>query len=307
MRVRHKAKSQLWGSQGGAICHLGVEYTGATRLFKIHAVRFRTAGGTFTRTVLGMVSLASDLALHRKPLEVLNMKLSGLFSILFIAAISSPAIAQNGTPSLGRGVSPSDTEISHSSPELEKRNPRYQLRKSDSFGLEFEFSPELNQTVSVQPDGYITLKAVGTIFAQGLTVPELTEKIQLAYTGILHDPIVTIELKDFDKPYFIASGQVGKPGKYDLRSDLTVTQAVAVAGGFTEASKHSQVVLYRPSENGITEARLIDVKKMLKSRDLAEDIHLQPGDMIFVPQNWISKIARYLPTSTLGLYGNPVY
>ncbi len=171
--------------------------------------------------------------------------------------------------------------------------------------IEFAFSPEFNQTVTVEPDGYITLKSAGTILAEGLTVPKLTEAIQQKYAGILHDPIVTIDLKDFEKPYFIAAGQVGKPGKYDLRSDLTLTEGVAIAGGFTEASKHSQVVLYRPGPNGVTEARLVNAKKMLRSHNLAEDIHLQPGDMIYVPQNRISKISRYLPTSSLGYIWEP--
>ena len=74
--------------------------------------------------------------------------------------------------------------------------------------------PELNQTITVQPDGYITLKSAGTIVAEGLTIPELTEKIRQAYSGVLHDPIITIELKDFDKPYFIAAG----PGLENLES-----------------------------------------------------------------------------------------
>jgi polysaccharide biosynthesis/export protein len=190
-------------------------------------------------------------------------------------------------------------------PTLQQRVPRYQLRRGDSFEIQFAFSPEFNQTVTVEPDGYITLKSAGTILVEGLTVPRLTEAIQQKYAGILHDPVVTIDLKDFEKPYFIAAGQVGKPGKYDLRSDLTLTEGVAIAGGFTEASKHSQVVLYRPGPNGVTEARLVNAKKMLRSHNLAEDIHLQPGDMIYVPQNWISKISRYLPTSSLGLYENP--
>jgi polysaccharide biosynthesis/export protein len=228
-------------------------------------------------------------------------------SISVIAVVSLQACAQNSVTSVPSGVLDSNPASVSSGPSVESRTPRYHLRKSDSFNLEFAISPEFDQTIVVQPDGFITLKAVGTLHAEGLTIPELSQAIQHAYSGILRDPIVTIELRDFDKPYFIASGQVGKPGKYDLRSDLTLTEAVAVAGGFTEASKHSQVVLFRPKENGVTEARLIDVKKMLKARDLAEDIHLHPGDMIFVPQNRISKIARYLPTSTLGLYGNPQF
>lgn len=222
-----------------------------------------------------------------------------------LAAISALGLAQSKITAPVSGTSAVTAETSVSHPALKARSPRYQLRKSDSFDVAFALSPEFNQTVSVQPDGFITLKAAGTIVAEGLTIPELTEKIRQAYTGILHNPIITIELKDFDKPYFVASGHVGKPGKYDLRSDLTVSQAVAVAGGFTEASKHSEVVLFRPVENGMTEARVINVKKMLKSHDLAEDVHLQPRDMIFVPQNRISKIARYLPTTSLGLYGYP--
>jgi polysaccharide biosynthesis/export protein len=232
------------------------------------------------------------------------MRLLTSLSIVLVVFTSFSGLEQT---SASAGVSsPADRRTESSGSTLQTRAPRYQLRKSDSFDVEFSLSPEFKQTVSVQPDGYITLKAVGTIYAEGLTIPDLTDKIRIAYAGILHDPIVTIELKDFDKPYFIASGQVGKPGKYDLRSDLTLTQGVAVAGGFTDASQRTQVVLFRPAANGLTEARVVNIKKMLKARDLGEDVHLQPGDMIFVPQNRISKIQRYLPTSSLGLYGNPL-
>ena len=230
------------------------------------------------------------------------MKLKTTIPVLVLAAVSAAVYGQSAAPA---SVATSAASTATTRPALQERTPRYQLRKSDSFEVDFALSPELNQTITVQPDGYITLKSAGTIVAEGLTIPELTDKIRQAYSGILHNPIITIELKDFDKPYFVAAGQVGKPGKYDLRSDLTVTEAVAVAGGFTEASKHSQVVLFRPARNGMTEARIIDVKKMLKSHDLAEDIHLRPGDMIFVPQNQMSKIARFLPTTNLGMYGYP--
>ena len=204
-----------------------------------------------------------------------------------------------GSPSIPAGTSASAT------PQLHERNPRYQLRKGDTFDLDFELSPEFNQTVAVEPDGYVTLKGVGSIFVEGQTVPELTETVKTAYAKILHDPVIAITLKDFEKPYFIASGQVGKPGKYDLRSDLTVTEAVAIAGGFNDKSKHSQVVLFRPAPGGGYEAKLINVKKLLASRNLSEDIHLQPGDMLYVPQNAFSKIRPFLPTSSMGAYLQP--
>src|SRR5450755_3488555 len=111
-----------------------------------------------------------------------------------------------------------------------------------------------------------------------------------AYRGILHDPEVTVSLKDFDKPYFLASGEVARPGKYELRGDLTVNEAVAIAGGLTQQARHSQVVLFRRVSSGIAEAQLVDLKKMLNARDLREDLHLRPGDFVFVPQSRISKI-----------------
>jgi polysaccharide export outer membrane protein len=234
------------------------------------------------------------------------MKLSWIVMSMFVitASVSCACLAAEKPAGTAHGAT---TDASASaSPSLHDRNPRYRLRKGDSFDLEFALSPEFNQTIPVQPDGYITLKSVGTMFVEGQTLPELTETIKQAYAKILHDPVVTIALKDFEKPYFIAAGQVGKPGKYDLRSDLTLTQAIAIAGGFTPSSKHSQVVLFRPAANGMMEAHLLDVKKMLASRDLREDVHLLPGDMVFVPKNFISKIQRYLPSSSMGMYLNPV-
>ena len=93
-------------------------------------------------------------------------------------------------------------------------SPRYRLRTGDSFDLDFALSPEFNQTLAVQPDGYVTLKGVGSIFVENQSVPELTETVKGAYAKILHDPVISIELKDFEKPYFIAAGQVARPGKY---------------------------------------------------------------------------------------------
>jgi polysaccharide export outer membrane protein len=185
------------------------------------------------------------------------------------------------------------------------RYPRYHLRKGDTFDLDMAFSPEFNQSVAVQPDGFVALKGIGSIYVQGQTVPELTETLKRAYSKILHDPVIAISLKDFEKPYFIASGQVEKPGKYDLRSDLTVTEAVAIAGGFNEKSKHSQVVLFRPAAGGGYETKLLNIKKLLAKRDLSEDVQIQPGDMLYVPQNALSKIRPFLPTSGLSAYLGP--
>jgi polysaccharide export outer membrane protein len=213
-------------------------------------------------------------------------------------AATTKSGAADGEPSpalTGGGPSPTLNGV---------RRPLYRLRKSDVMDIDFAFSPQLNQTVTVQPDGFIPLKGIDPLYAEGSTVPQLQELIRTAYTGVLHDPVATVLLKDFDKPYFIAAGEVGHPGKYELRSDTTVTEAVAIAGGFTPRSKHSQVVLFRRVSDDRFESHLLDVKALLKARTLKEDMHMRAGDLLFVPQNTMSKIRQFLPASSLGLYAN---
>jgi polysaccharide export outer membrane protein len=90
---------------------------------------------------------------------------------------------------------------------------------------------------------------------------------------------------------------VGHPGKYEIRGDVTLVEALQQAGGLTSESKHSQVLLFRRVSQDWLQAKVIDVKKMINQKDLTEDLHLQPGDMIFVPQNRISKIRQFIPTA----------
>jgi polysaccharide biosynthesis/export protein len=186
-------------------------------------------------------------------------------------------------------------------PVLEKRAPRYQVRSSDVLKISFPITPEFDQTVMIQPDGYISLRAAGDLYVEGKTLPEVIEAIKKTYSKILHDPLIDVLLTDFEKPYFIAGGQVEKPGKYDLRGDTTVAEAVQIAGGFTEKSKHSRVVIYRREPDGWLKVSQLDMKKMLARNDLTEDIHLHPGDLIYVPQNGLSKIKSFIPSTGLGM------
>ncbi len=186
-----------------------------------------------------------------------------------------------------------------------ERRPLYRLHKSDVLDISFTFSPEFNQTLTVLPDGFIALKGLDYLYVEGQTLPQTSQSICKAYSGILHDPEVTVVLKGFDKPYFIASGEVAHPGKYELRDDTTVIEAVAIAGGFTGQARHSQVLLFRQLSSERMEARVLNVKRLLKNRNLSEDIHLHPGDLLFVPQNTISKLHKYLPLPNLGMYLNP--
>lgn len=196
-------------------------------------------------------------------------------------------------------------DTSTSQPELQQRHPRYAIQREDVLVLTFPLSPELNQTVTVQPDGFISLETAGSLYVQGMTVPRLKDALKKAYTGVLHDPIINVDLKDFQKPFFTVSGQVGRPGKYDLRSDITVAEAIALAGGTTSTAK-TQVFLFHRTSDDWYEVRKVNLKEILKGKDLNEDATLKPGDMIYVPEKFIANFRKYVPYSiSAGTYLQP--
>jgi polysaccharide biosynthesis/export protein len=183
---------------------------------------------------------------------------------------------------------------------------RYRITPGDVLELKFPFVPELDQTLTVQPDGYVTLREAGDVRVQGHTLPELRTEVLGKYAGILRDPALTIVLKEFEKPYFIASGQIAKPGRYELRGATTLTQALAYAGGPSSGAKLSEVVLFRRFTADTVSVRQIDVKQMYDRRDLTEDPLLRPGDMILVPKSLLGKLAPVMPRLNMGLYFNPL-
>jgi polysaccharide export outer membrane protein len=193
-------------------------------------------------------------------------------------------------------------------PVPQKRDWRYHLRAGDSFSIRFPFTPEFNQQdVAVQPDGYVTLQGLGEVPVAGKTLPEVRELIQASYSTIVSPQVITVELKEFEKPYFLVGGEVGHAGKFELRGDTTVAEAVTIAGGFRETAKHSQVLLFRRISDQWMEAKKLDLKKMLSAGNLSEDLHLRPGDMIYVPKNAISKIKPFLPVPGVGVALTPTY
>jgi polysaccharide biosynthesis/export protein len=180
-------------------------------------------------------------------------------------------------------------------PVLQQRNPRYRIQRDDILVLSFSLSPELNQTVTVQPDGYVSLQSAGSLYIQGMTLPEVIDAFKKAYAKVLHDPIIDVDLKDFQKPFFVVLGQVGKPGQYDLRYDMTVTEAIAVAGGFAPTAKTQVFLYHRSPDGGWVEAKELKLKDILHGKNVSEDTSMHPGDMIFVPEKAITKVRKYIP------------
>jgi len=220
---------------------------------------------------------------------------------------SKPApaqVPQASAPPVQAATASDSTDPAH--PKLHQRNPRYRIQADDVLELSFRYTPEFDQEVTVQPDGFVELKGLQSdLHIQGLTIPEVIEALKRAYVDVLHDPVISVVLRDFEKPYFIAGGQVGKPGKYDLRGETSATQAVAIAGGFVDFAKNKQVLLFRRYSDDMVEVKVLNLKRVLKNKDPREDLMLQPGDMLYVPKTAMAAFDRFLPRSSLGTYFSP--
>jgi len=235
--------------------------------------------------------------------RALRFSVLGLVCLSVCAGTTRPVTAQAPGPAASR---PESTPADSAADWPQWTSGRYRLTPGDVIQLTFPYVGEFDQTVTVQPDGYVSLRSVRDVFVQGLTLPDLQRAVADAYAGVLREPVISVSLKEFEKPYFIAAGEVAHPGKFDLRGATTVTQALAIAGGTTHSAKSSQIILFRRFTDELLEVKQIDAKKMLRSRDLSEDAVLRPGDTLYVPASALSKIGNFIAKPALGLYLDPL-
>lgn len=183
--------------------------------------------------------------------------------------------------------------------------PSYQLHPGDVIEVQYRLTPEFNQVVTLQPDGYITLSIAGAMRVGELTLEQAQQLIINKSSARLKDPEVTLLLKEFQKPYFVIAGEVGQPGRIELREKVTALQAILLAGGFKETAQAAQILLFRKINSDEAEIIVVDLKKLKRTDDLSHDVMLKSGDMLLVPANTITKVSRFIKLVNLGLFFNP--
>jgi polysaccharide export outer membrane protein len=246
-----------------------------------------SASSTFGQNSATTESASPNMQVQVRP-DTASALSSSVSPEMSLASIAPGAPPRAPLPP-GAGQADSDR------PVLQQRNPRYKVEPDDTLSISFPLSPEFDQPILlVQPDGYINLPGATSICVKGLTVPEIVESLKKAYSGTLHDPIISVDLVDFQRPFFLVSGQVGKPGQYDLRHETTVSEAVATAGGFAPTAK-TQVFLFHRVSTGWVEVKKLNIKDILNGKNVNEDAYLSTGDMIFVPEKTITKFRKYVP------------
>jgi len=184
-----------------------------------------------------------------------------------------------------------------------EHDPRYRIQPSDVIEVHYRYTSEFDQMVTVQPDGFVALQIVGELKLQGLTLEQVKAAVLERAVQRLKDPEITLVLKEFEKPYFVVGGEVGTPGRFEMRGTVTAVQAIAMAGGFkNNSAKHSQVILFRKVSSDLAKSQILNLKAVMTGSSLEANIDLRPGDMLIVPQNRISKIERLVKIVNVGAY-----
>jgi len=223
---------------------------------------------------------------HRFKISNFKFEILALLALLLVSA-AIPAGAQ--TP-VGHVVKPTEE-----APVLKPRTEqRYKLVPGDVIELSYRYTPEFNQTVTVQPDGYVSLQVVGDVKLGGLTLDDARFKIAEKASIRLKDPELALFLREFQRPYIVVSGEVANVGRFEMRENLTALQAIMISGGFKETAKSNQVVVFRKLNDDMAEVRTLNLKSISKTTDLENDLQLQPGDIVYVPRSTLSKIERFV-------------
>jgi polysaccharide export outer membrane protein len=140
---------------------------------------------------------------------------------------------------------------------------------------------ELSAEVVVRPDGKISLPMLNDVPAAGMTPEQLAAAVQKAATKFVRDPGITVIVKEIHSRKVYVVGEVAKPGSVPLGSELNVLQAIAAAGGFTEAANKGAVVIVR-SENGQEHRYKFNYNDVVRGKNVAQNIRLVPGDTILI-------------------------
>jgi polysaccharide biosynthesis/export protein len=236
-----------------------------------------------------------------------------ILAAVLVACCANLTAQTTGTVPVQTGASQTRKPSAPDTPLLQARYPRYQITPGDILVISFPLIPELQSlTVTVEPDGFITLpNGEQPLYVKGQTVPQIVDALTKLYSKTMHNPIVSVNVTNFQAPQFTVNGQVGKPGQYDLRRDTTVSEAIAIGGGFLPTAKTQVFVFHRVSADWL-EVKKLDLKNVLNGKRANEDVHLQPGDMVYVPDKFIANFRKYIPYSIglgtgLGFNGNDVF
>jgi protein involved in polysaccharide export with SLBB domain len=183
-------------------------------------------------------------------------------------------------------MSPALTPVSSAGP--------YTIKPGDTLDVKFFYNPELNETVQVRPDGFISLQLVDEVKAADLEPRELNKKLVDLYSRELKKPVVTVIVKSFDSQRVYVGGEVNTQGLVTMPAGLTALQAVMQSGGFKNTAQPSETIVIRKGPDRRPIPIRVDLNALIDGDQNGSDFRLQPEDIVYVPKSPIAKANQFV-------------
>ncbi len=197
-------------------------------------------------------------------------------ALLVLLVLLLPAFVFSG-PAPAKQVA-----IHKSKPQERESDSTYKIGAGDVLAIQVWREPSLSGQFTVRPDGKITFPLLNDIRAEGLTPLELKSVLEKGLSKFISSPVVTVGVEEVNSKNIYVLGKVNTPGKYPLKTETTVLQAIAEAGGLAEWAEGDDIVILR-KENGKQVKIEFDYDDVSKGKHLEQNITLKPGDTIVVP------------------------
>jgi polysaccharide export outer membrane protein len=200
------------------------------------------------------------------------------FSVVILLSLAPVAAAQTETTPQPAGSTIAASAASTSRASAVTAD--YRLVPGDKLRIEVYKDTQLSQSLQVRPDGKITLPLVGDIAAEGRTSTELRDALVSSLKEYNTNPVVTVIVVETVPPVFYVMGEVNAAGSLPLKGEITVLQALAMAGGFKDFAKTNKILIQRKGAAGMSSLKF-NYDDAVKGKGQA--IYLRPGDTIIVP------------------------
>jgi len=203
--------------------------------------------------------------------------------ILISGWLAAQTDATKNTGSTTPAAQPTSADPGTGAAAVRPHDNTYIIGDDDVLSINVWKEAEVSRTVPVRSDGKISLPLAGEVQASGQTPLQLEKLLAAKLQSFISEPEVTVIVTEIKSQKFNILGMVNKAGTFPLTSSLTVLDAVALAGGFRDFAKQKSIYVLRKNPDG-GESRLpFNYKEVIKGKNMAQNIRLQPGDTIVVP------------------------
>jgi polysaccharide export outer membrane protein len=162
----------------------------------------------------------------------------------------------------------------------ERVSPDYRIGNGDVLQISVWGEAELTKTVTVRPDGKISLPLINEVHVTGLTSIDAQVLLNQRFAQYIRSPQASVSVAEIHSSLVYVTGKIRRPGAYPLAGSLNVVQLIARAGGLADHAKEKHVYVLRQSGSSRVN---VNYKDLIEGRRGSQDVELQAGDTVVVP------------------------